>query len=170
MSAESHQHRPPAPVGEAPAAENQARQRHQILSRIDKLVATADDNVARLLKRGDLSDANRLCLSRVRAIITYGAHWHYKAEEQLLEQSLLRCLMLTDQHLHAVRALRRSKVDPTKTDPPEAFRAILNDDSDTRKDACKKFDNWFKMVDHAARAAPRTRTLESDAPSGGSAA
>ena len=38
------------------------------------------------------------------------------------------------------------------------------------KDACKRFDNWFKMADHAARAARRTRTLESDAPSGGSAA
>ena len=75
--------------------------------------------------------------------------------------------VLTDQHLHEVRSgnpLWWATMAATKTDPRETFRAILNDYSDTRKGACKKFNSWFKMVDPAARAARRTRTLESDGP------
>ena len=51
----------PAPVGEAPIAAERARRRFHILSRIDRLIALADDNAARRLERGDLSDAERLC-------------------------------------------------------------------------------------------------------------
>ena len=140
---------PPAPVGEAPDAEEQARRRHQILSRIDPLVATADDNAARRLKRGDLSDAERLCLSRVRAIITYGANRHNQAGKQLVEESLLRCLRLQDQHREAVRSantLRRSKLPRANADPREAFKDLLRDYPNMRKGACKKFNAWFKIV------------------------
>ena len=73
----------------------------------------------------------------------------------------------TDQHLHEVRSgnpLWWATMAATKTDPRETFRAMLNDYSDTRKGACKKFNSWFKRTDHAARAARRTRTLESDEP------
>ena len=164
---------PPAPVGEAPTADERALRRRLILSRIDWPIAVADDKAARRLELGDLSDAERLCLSRVSAIITYGVNRHNKAEEQLVEQSLKACLMLQDQHLHEVRSgnpLWWATMTATKTDPRATFRAMLNDHPNGRRDACKKFDNWFKIVDHAARAARRTRTLESDGASGGSAA
>ena len=83
--------------------------------------------MARLLKRENLGDAERLCLSRVRAIITYGANRHNQVGKQLLEESLKACLRLKDQHLLAVRALRGSKMPAATTDPREAFKGILRD-------------------------------------------
>ena len=163
----------PAPVGEAPTADERTRRRRLILSRIDWPIAVADDKAARRLELGDLSDAERLCLSRVSAIITYGVNRHNKAEEQLVEQSLVYCLRLENQHNEAVRSgnpLWWATMAATKTDPRRAFKDILDDYPNMRKDACKWFDRWFNMVNHAARAARRTRTLESDGSSGGSAA
>ena len=108
-----------------------------------------DDIAASRLKRRDLSDVERLCLLRVRAIITYGATLHYQAEERLMEQSLQCCLMLKDKHRHAVRSgnpLWWSTVSPTKTDPRHAFRTILKDYPNARQDACRKFFNWSMLL------------------------
>ena len=139
----------PAPVGEAPTAEEQADLRSQILSRIDWRIAVADGRAARRLEREDLSDAERLCLRRVSAIITYGVNRHNKAEEQLVEQSLKYCLRLQKQHREAVRsanALPGPKLPPSATDPRRAFKDIWDGYPNMRKDACKWFDRWFKMV------------------------
>ena len=139
----------PAPVGEAPTAEEQADRRRLILSRIHWLVAVADHKAARRLEREDLSDAERLCLSRVSAIITYGVNRHNKQEVQLVEQSLKYCLRLEKQHHEAVRsanALPGPNLPRTTTDPRQMFKDILRDYPDMRKDACKWFDRWFKMV------------------------
>ena len=138
---------PPAPVavGEAPTAEEQADRRRLILSRIDWLIALADDKAARRLELGDLSDAERLCLSRVSAIITYGINRHTKAEEQLVKH----CLRLQKQHLEAVRsanALPGPNLPRTTTDPRQMFKDILDGYPNMRKDACKWFDRSFKTV------------------------
>ena len=139
----------PAPVGEAPTAEEQADRRRLILSRIDWLIALADDKAPRRLELGDLSDAERLCLSRVSAIITYGINRHTKAEEQLVKQSLKYCLRLQKQHLEAVRsanALPGPNLPRTTTDPRQMFKDILDGYPNMRKDACKWFDRSFKTV------------------------
>ena len=139
---------PPAPVREAPAADPQARRRY-ILSTIDTLVATADDTVASLLKHGGLSDAERLCLSRVSAIITYGVNRDKQAGERLVEKSLRYCLMLEKQHRQAVRSgnpLWWVTMAETQTNPRQMFKEILRDHPNGRKEACKRFDRWFKMV------------------------
>ena len=140
---------PPAPVGEALTAEERAELRSQILSRIDWLIALADDKAARRLKRKDLSDAERLCLSRVRAIITYGANRHNKQEEQHVKRSLEYCLRLQKQHHEAVRSangLPGPKLPPAAKDPRRAFKDILDGYPNIRKDACKWFDRSFKTV------------------------
>ena len=114
-----------------------------------------DEIAASRLKCWDLSDVELLCLWRVRTIITYGANLHYQAEERLVEQSLQRCLMLKDRHRQAVRSgnvLWWVTVSSTKRDPRRAFWTILKDYRNTRQDACRKFFNWFKMVERAARA------------------
>ena len=139
----------PAPVGEALTAEEQAELRSQILIRINRPVAVADDQAARRLERKDLSDAERLCLSRVRAIITYGANRHNKPEEQLVKRSLEYCLRLQKQHHEAVRsanALPGPKLPPAAKDPRRAFKDILDGYPNMRKDGCKWFDRWFKIV------------------------
>ena len=163
----------PAPPAPSPAtAQDRAQKRWEVLSKINSLVAEADRIAARRVKETDLTDAERLCLQRVRAIITYGANRHNQAEEPRVEQSLQRCLMLEDQHHHAVRsgnALWWLTMSPTKTDPRQAFKDILKEHPNTRQDACKKFNQWAKVVDRAIRTARQPRTLESDDPSGGSA-
>ena len=165
---------PPAPVRKASTAEDRALQRSRALKSIDWLVASADRNAGADLKSGDLSDAERLCLRRVRAIITYGANRHNEVEEKLAEPSLQRCLMLEDKHRHAVRSRGPLWIimSETETNPRQAFRNLLRHYSRRmgKEYACKKFNDWAKMVDDAARAARRTRTLEPDDPSGGSAA
>ena len=163
---------PPAPVGKAATAQDRAQQRWEVLSKINSLVAEADRIAKRRLGKTDLTDAERLCLQRVRAIITYGANRHNQAEEPRVEQALQHCLKLEDQHLQAIRSsnfLWWLAVSRTKTDPRIAFKDILKEHPNTRQDACKKFDEWAKVVDHAARAARKAQTLESDDPSGGSA-
>ena len=142
------------------------------MGQINRRVAEADRIAARRVKETDLTDAERLCLQRVRAIITYGANRHNQAEEPRVEQSLQRCLMLEDQHLQAIRSrnfLWWLAVSRTKTDPRQAFKDILKEHPNTRQDACKKFGQWAKVVDRAIRTARQARTLESDDPSGGSA-
>ena len=154
---------PPAPVGKAPTVQDRARRRSQALSKIDRLVASADWLAGIRLKQSGLTDEERLCLRRLRAIITYGANRHYQAEEQIVEQSLQHCLMLEDQHLQAIRSrnfLWWLVVSPTKTDPRQAFRRLQKDYPSIRQDVSKQFNDWSRMVDRAARASRPARTLE----------
>ena len=154
---------PPAPVGKAPTVQDRARRRSQALSKIDSLVASADWLAGIRLKQSGLTDEERLCLRRLRAIITYGANRHYQAEEQIVEQSLQHCLMLEDQHLQAIRSgnfLWWLVVSPTKTDPRQAFRRLQKDYPSIRQDVSKQFNDWSRMVDRAARASRPAPTLE----------
>ena len=153
---------PPAPVGRAPTTQDRARQRREVLSSISWLAARADSRAGIRLKHDDLTEEERICLRRVRAIITYGANRDCGAGERLVEQSLRHCLRMEDEHLRAIRSrnlLWALTVSRTRTNPRKAFRDILKD-YPNRKDACRKFDNWSKMVDRAARAARPARTLE----------
>ena len=158
---------PPAPVSTAPTSPDQARL--QALSRIDWLVASADSLADIRLKHDDLTEEERICLRRVRAIITYGANRHFQAEERLVEQSLQSCLTLEDDHLRAIRSrniLWGLTVSRTKTDPRVAFEQLLKGSTTSSRDACRRFNNWSNMAERAARQA---RTLESGAPDGSSA-
>ena len=163
----------PAPPAPSPAtAQDRPRQRWEVLSKINSLVAEADRIAKRRLGKTDLTDAERLCLQRVRAIITYGAAEQLAVAEHVVEKMGQDCLKLKDQHHHAVRsgnALWSLTMSPTKTDPRQAFKDILKEHPNTRQDACKKFEQWAKVVDRAIRTARQPRTLESDDPSGGSA-
>ena len=153
----------PAPAGGAPTAQERARQRSEALSRIDPLVATAArQSVIRLL-REDLSDEERLCLQRVRAIITHGANRHLEVPEEMVEQSLQRCLMLEDEHRSAIRSRNMAwafTVSRTQTDPRRMFRDLLKDYPSVKEATLKRFDDWSKLVDAAARAARKARTLQ----------
>ena len=163
---------PPAPVGKAATAQDRAQKRWEVLSKINSLVAEADRIAKRRLGKTDLTDAERLCLQRVRAIITYGAAKQLAVAEHVVEKMGQDCLKLKDQHHHAVRSgnpLWSLTMSPTKTDPRQAFKDILKEHPNTRQDACKKFDEWAKVVDRAIRTARKAQTLESDDPSGGSA-
>ena len=147
---------PSAPVGTAPGSQDRDRQRLQVLSRMDWMVAKADSLARIRLKHEDLTEEERLCLQRVQAIITYGVNLDCGAEERLVQQSLRICLMLKERHLHALRArnpLWWLPASRTKTDPSRAFRDILNDSPNMRQDACRKFNGWSEAVDHAAQAA-----------------
>ena len=122
---------------------------------MDWLVAKSDSLAGIRLKQSGLTDEERLCLQRVRAIITYGANRHYQAKEQMVEQSLQRCLKLKNEHLRAIRSrnwlwglLWELTVSRTRTDPRRAFRDILKDSPNIRQKACKKFNNcprWWIM-------------------------
>ena len=155
---------PPAPVRKASTAEDKARKRSHVLTRIDRLVASGDEIAASRLKLGALSDAERFCLQLVRAIITHGAYRYYQAGERLVEQSLQSCLALEDKHRHAVRSgnpLWWLTASQTKTDPRWAFKGLLKGHPKNSKDtACERFDDWADTVDQAARAARKARTLE----------
>ena len=155
---------PPAPVRKASTAEDKARKRSLVLTRIDRLVASGDEIAASRLKLGAPSDAERFCLQLVRAIITHGAYRYYQAGERLVEQSLQSCLALEDKHRHAVRSgnpLWWLTASQTKTDPRWAFKGLLKGHPKNSKDtACERFDDWADTVDQAARAARKARTLE----------
>ena len=143
-----------------------------VIPDLEDRLAEADRIAKRRLGKTDLTDAERLCLQRVRAIITYGAAEQLAVAEHVVEKMGQDCLKLKDQHHHAVRsgnALWSLTMSPTKTDPRQAFKDILKEHPNTRQDACKKFNNWSKVVDRAIRTARKAQTLESDDPSGGSA-
>ena len=154
---------PPAPVTKEAAAQEQARQRSKVLGWINSLVASADETAASRLESGDLSDVEGLCLLRMRTIITYGVNRYYRKTE-LLGENLQRCIALEEKHLQAFRSgkiLRQLTGPKAETDPRSAFRNLLKDSSKNRKEAaCEKFDGWADMVDKAAQAARKARTLE----------
>ena len=156
---------PPAPVRKATTAQEGARLRSQLLKGIDEAIAEADGIAAIRLERKDLSDAVRLCLQRVRAIITDGAYRvRYQLDERQKKLLLDNCLALEDKHLPVVRSgnpLWLITASQTKTDPRWAFKDLLKDCPKNRKDAaCKTFNQWADMVDEAAWAARKARTLQ----------
>ena len=156
---------PPAPVTKEAAAQEQARLRSRLLKAIDEAIAEADGIAVIHLERRDLSDAERLCLQRVRAIITHGAiRARHRLNERKMKQWLDNCIALEDKHLHVVRSgklLWPITASQTKTDPRWAFKDLLKGCPKNRKDAaCKKFSDWADNVDKAARAARKARTLQ----------
>ena len=156
---------PPAPVTKEAAAQEQARLRSRLLKAIDEAIAEADGIAVIHLERRDLSDAERLCLQRVRAIITHGAiRARYRLNERKMKQWLDNCIALEDKHLHVVRSgklLWPITASQTKTDPRWAFKDLLKGCPKNRKDAaCKKFSEWADSVDKAARASRKSRTLQ----------
>ena len=161
----------PAPVRKAPSAEDRALGRRQMLGRVNELLAVADEFAGRRLNLGGLSDADRLCLMRIKAIISYGSYRHNLGDGQIADHLLQVCLELQDEHHRAVRSgkpLWWLTESSSKSDPSQAFREILRKHPEGRRNACKAFNDWSKMVKDAAAAARRAWTLESDDPSGGS--
>ena len=162
--------KPPAPPSPAPepvkplaAAEDRTRQRWEQLSKINPLIAEADRLAVKQSEKPDLTNVDRLCLYRVRAIINYGEAQHNGVDERRLEQIVEGCLVLKEQHEHAVRsgnALWLRTTAAARTDPKVAFRGILKEHRKTRGAACKTFNQWANMVDRAVRAARRDGTLE----------
>ena len=151
---------PTPPTPPAPTAQDRDRQRFQALSGMDWLVAKADSRAGSRLERSDLSSEERPCLQLVRSIITYGFNRNHQAEGQLVEQSLQACITLKDEHIRAISSrniLWALTVSRTKTDPRQEFRDLLKDYPDDRQDACKWFNHWSRMVDHAAREARQAR-------------
>ena len=171
VSAPAPPTRNPAPVEKTPTPEDPAIHRSRVLGTMTGLVAMADQSAASRLESGDLSVPERLCLRRVRSIISYGALRHYQAEERLVEQSLKRCIDLREEHLRILRILRilragnpqwlvTTSETETEINPLEAFRFLLREHPEGRREACQIFVRWSMLVDTAARAAPSTRTLE----------
>ena len=138
--------------------------RWEALRRINYLVADADRIAESRLKETDLTAAERLCLQRVRAIITYGAAQQYTVDESVVERMVQQCLQLEDQRQHERRSgnaiLRWLATPSTQTDPRRAFMDLLKEFPNIRQDACKLFNDWFSMVDRALRTARRSRTPE----------
>ena len=153
---------PPAsasvPIKAAPTDEDQARHRSHPLNGLHILVGIADESAKKRLTGGDLREVESLCLERVRAIITYGANMHYQAEKRQMEQSLRLCIRLRTEHLSTLRSGNRFwwlTESETTQDPRQAYRDLLKHFGDVRHDkkgALKMFDDWFRVVDRAARA------------------
>ena len=166
---------PPAQVNTENNAEDRARRRSERIRGIHSLIARADESAASKLRAGGLSDAERLCLQRVRAIIAYGASRHYQQEGPRVQRLLERCIALRNEHhraYHSGNPFSWLLTSQHQTNPGHAFRRLLGhfERRHGKEDAFRLFDNWCKLADDAVRAARRTRTLESGDPSGGSAA
>ena len=166
---------PPKMVSTENTTEDRAHRRWERLRGIHPLIDRGDERAASTLRAGDLSEAERLCLQRVRAIIDYGASRHYEAKGPQLERLLKRCIELKETHERQVRSKNPIwwiMLSERKTSPGHAFRNLLGhfERRHGKEEAVGHFDNWCKLVDDAVRAARRSRTLDSDDPSGGSAA
>ena len=173
VSAQTPQTPPAAPVKMTPIAESVAIGRSEGLGKINGLLAVADRTAASRVNLEDISEAERLCLARVRAIISYGFYRHSLGEGGVAGQLLQRCLGLEDDHRLVVRSrnpLRRFMTPPSEMDPYAAFENMLREyPTDSKKQACDLFGRWCRMVDDAAQAARKARTLESETSSGDSA-
>ena len=162
----------PAPVEKALTDEDLSRGRRLMLGKLNWLLPLAAEIVADRLKLGDVSNTERLCLMRVNAIITFGLLRHSLGEIGVAQELARRYLILRDEHRQAIRSekfLRILSISPTETNPREAFKNALKEHPKARRDACKIFDNWSKMMDAAGRTGRRARTLEPDSPAGNSA-
>ena len=150
----------PEPVRTHATAQDRAWAREEALRRINSLVAVADREAASRLEEAGLTSAERLCLHRVRAIITYGAAQQHAVDDRLLEKMGQHCLTLEDQHQLEVRSghpLWWLTMSPAETNPRTAFRGLLKEYPNMRRDACKQFNRWARMVDRVLRKARRTR-------------
>ena len=150
----------PAPVEKGITDEDLTRLRRLVLKRIDWMLPLADEIVADRLKLGGVSDTERLCLMRVRDIISYGLLRHSLGELEKGKELAKQYLILRDEHRQAIRSekfLRQLTISPTKTNPREAFKDTLKEHKRTRQDACKIFDNWSRMMDEAYRTARQNR-------------
>ena len=156
------------PVRKPAAAQDRVRSRWDALDAIHVLIAEADRTARNYLSRTDLNDSERLCLQRVKAIITYGAAQHDGFDERRLGRIAQKCLELEDRHKRAVRSknvLSLLMTPSAQASPKAAFRKLLTEvfkePSDTKREATKIFDRWAKEVDGAVQTARRDRrTLE----------
>ena len=154
---------PPAPVVNGPTAEEVITHNLLALADINRLVAKAFEFAASRLRRPRLDGAARLCLLRVQAIIAYGANQHHQADETIMERLLNDCQRLQERHHREVRSgkpLWFITVPGTKSNPYAAFQDLLKYQNNGRKEACKLFARWSRMVDDADHAARNKRTLE----------
>ena len=153
----------PEPVRTLATVEDRVRRRAEALRKIHRLLAEADRIAGWRLQTLFLTDSERLCLRRVRAIITYGVAQHHGVDERRLEQIAQLCLELEDQHQQEVRSgnpLWWITMSETKINPRKAFRNLLTGYPKTGRDACKTFDQWTGMVDRAVRAVRRAGTFD----------
>ena len=146
------------------SSEDRAQQRRAALRSINHLIDVADQIAEMRLQRTGLTDAKRLCLIRVRAIINYGAGKQLGVDEDTLAKLVQRCLTLEDQHKdRSGNVLWWATTSPTNTNPKAAFRDTLREYRRARRNACKVFDQWARMVDREVRTVRRAlgaRTLE----------
>ena len=153
---------PPEPVRTPATTPDPALQRRRVLSKIDPLVAAAYEIAGRRLQEADISTAERLCLQRVKAIINYGMVRHHKLKEPHLAEAVQQCLRLDEQNTRETGSGTRlwlSIASPAQTEPQSAFRKLLDEYPDTRRDSCRLFNSWFNMASRDVRDARRARTL-----------
>ena len=151
----------PGPVRRVRTARRRGRSPSHLSGSIDSLMETADSRARLRLGAADLTPEERLCLRRVRAIITYGRR-RSDADERLVEQALRSCLELSGEHRRAMRSrnpLWLIAASRRKTSPPQAFRDLLKDHSHIRHYAYRRFNDWFRQVNGAGRALRQDRTL-----------
>ena len=134
---------------------------------LDRPIVEADLIAERRLKETGLSNAERICLQRVRAIILRGAAHRLWVDGRHIERIVQRCLELEEQHKEELRSgnvlQRLAKwltMSPAETVPRAALRHLLKERADIRKDAIERFDKWAEMVDRDVQTARKARTLE----------
>lgn len=162
---------PPAPAAIAPAAWDLALQRSRGLARINLFLGLVDKVAASRLNREGLSEAERLCLKLVQAIMSYGLCRHSVGEGSYAEYWLRTCLELQQEHQRVVRSgklLWRLTASPAETGPYAAVERILAGHPSGRREASRIFGNWRRMVDDAARAAGRARARQRETAPGDS--
>ena len=164
----------PEPGRRVAPAQDPTRQRREVLTRINRMVEVADRIARERLREGqtDVRSAENWCLLRVRAIITYGAAQHLGDGKDPVEAIVEACLWLEETHrreLWSRNPLWWLTIPQKKTDPRAAFRDLLKEYPNIRKEACKLFDGWARMVDRSVRKARKARTSGSGGASGGPA-
>ena len=155
-------------------AQDPTRQRREVLTRINRMVEVADRIAGERVREGqtDVRSAENWCLMRVRAIITYGAAQHLGEGKDRSDGIADACLWLEETHrreLWSRNPLWWLTTSQKRTDPRAAFRALLKEYPNTRKEACKLFDGWARMVDRSVRKARKARRSGPGGESGGPA-
>ena len=159
------------PVGTPAAAQDESRQQLEAmlqgLRELYRPISEAYLIAERRLKETGLTNAERLCLQRVRAIIRRGAAHRLWVDGCDIEKMVQRCLKLEEQHKEELRSgnvLRRLArwltMSPAETVPRAALRRLLKEHPEIMKAACQQFDKWAEMVERDVRDLRAARTLE----------
>ena len=81
----------PGPTRTRPTPQDLVQNRRQVLRKVGFLVAEADRVAGRRLEEAGLTDAERLCLQRVRAILIYGAARKFQIDQLGLQKVVHHC-------------------------------------------------------------------------------